>query len=67
VVTLDLPLYYLDADASPLQKGHAPPEAGPVAAGEALKLQEGQDAALQAAAENSRFTKKIPSVVLLQG
>lgn len=33
---------------------------------EALKLQEGQDAALQTAAENSKFAQMTPSVVFLQ-
>lgn len=56
-----------NADANLPRKDHAPTETGPAAADEALKLQEGHDAALQASAEKSKCTQQILSVFFPQG
>lgn len=53
-----------NADAGLPQKDHSPTKTGPAAADEASKLQEGYDAALQAAAENSKHAQQILSDVL---
>lgn len=53
-----------NADAGLPQKDHSPTETGPTAADEASKLQEGYDAALQAAAENSKCAQQIVSDIV---
>lgn len=57
--TLGVTLDYIGTDVIPLKKEHSPQGADLVAANEALKPQEDQDATLQSAAEKSKSTQKM--------